>query len=175
MKKTVLALSLSILSVLGFSAMAQKQKPNEKCDKANKELCSKGKECKMAGKAKYNPFEGLNLTQAQEQKLAELNAQKPERREGQHPGKKEQMTQEQRQAKMQARQDRSREYLAKVKAILTPEQYVSFLENVAVHKEGRRHHGDNKMMARKGDRRHDMKAPRGNRGGNAQSVQPSSK
>lgn len=173
MKKTVLALSLSILSVLGFSAMAQNQKSNEKCNKANKELCTKGKECKMGDKAKYNPFEGLNLTQDQEQKLAALKAQKPERPEGQRPEKKEQMTQEQRQTQMQARQDRSREYLAKVKAILTPEQYVSFLENLAVHKD---HNRGGKMMAHKGDRRHDMKkAPRGNRGGNAQPAQPSSK
>lgn len=174
MKKTLLALSLSVLSVLGFSAMAQNQKTNEKCDKAKKELCTKG-ECKKGDKAKYNPFEGLNLTQDQEQKLAALKAQKPERPEGQRgdKDKKEKMTQEQRQAKMQARQDRSREYLAKVKAILTPEQYVSFLENVAVHKDHKR---DGKMMAHKGDRRHDMKkAPRGNRGGNAQQPQPSSK
>lgn len=174
MKKTVLALSLSVLSVLGFSAMAQNQQSKEKCDKANKELCTKGKECKMGDKAKYNPFEGLNLTQDQQQKLAALKAQKPERPEGQRTDKdkKEKMTQEQRQAKMQARQDRSREYLSKVKAILTPEQYVSFLENVAVHKDGKMmaHKGD-----RKGDRRHEMRAPRGNRGGNAQPTQPSTK
>ncbi|MDE6353361.1 MAG: hypothetical protein K2K88_09565 [Muribaculaceae bacterium] len=184
MKKTILALSLSVLSVLGFSAIAQNQNvENKKCE--NKECCKKEgkKDCKDRkdfGKAQYNPFEGLNLTEAQTQKLAALKSEKKsDRVEGQRPEKKEQLTAEQRQQKMQERDNRSREYLAKVKAILTPEQYVSFLENVAVHKS---HH---KMMARHDGNRHDMKKdgkrhdmqnmPRGNRGGNGRPVQPSSK
>ncbi|MDE5858751.1 MAG: hypothetical protein K2H32_10420 [Muribaculaceae bacterium] len=110
------------------------------------------KDCKKSDRAQYNPFDGLNLTESQMQQLAAL---KSERNQGQRPDKKEQMTPEQRQQKMkemkQERENRSREYLAKVKSILTPEQYVSFLENVAVHKS---HH---KMKARKDDRRHDMR------------------
>ena len=158
MKKTILALSLSVLSVLGFSAMAQNQKcEGKKCE--NKEVCKKeckkdGKDCKKFDRAQYNPFDGLNLTEAQTQQLAALKSEMKQN-DGQRSDKKEQMTPEQRQEKMkemmQKRENRSREYLAKVKSILTPEQYVSFLENVAVHKS---HH---KMMARKNGHRPDMK------------------
>ena len=57
MKKTILALSLSVLSVLGFSAIAQNQNvENKKCE--NKECCKKEgkKDCKDRkdfGKAQY--------------------------------------------------------------------------------------------------------------------------
>ncbi|MDE5808917.1 MAG: hypothetical protein K2H59_01385 [Muribaculaceae bacterium] len=170
MKKTILALSLSVLSVLGFSAMAQNQKAeNKKCE--NKECCKKEgkKECKDkkdCGKAQYNPFEGLNLSEAQMQQLAALKAdRKSEKVQGQRPEKREQMTPEQRQAKMQERDNRSREYLAKVKAILTPEQYVSFLENVAVHKSG---HHNGQMMRQKGNHP-GAKGPRGEHRPQAQS------
>lgn len=158
MKKTILALSLSVLSVLGFSAMAQNQKvEGKKCE--NKEVCKKeckkdNKDCKKSDRAQYNPFDGLNLTEAQTQQLVALKSEMKQD-DGRRSDKKEQMTPEQRQEKMkemmQKRENRSREYLAKVKSILTPEQYVSFLENVAVHKS---HH---KMKARKDDRRHDMR------------------
>lgn len=81
----------------------QCQKSDQKCDK---EFC---------------PFEGLNLTDAQKTQLQELKKSCAEQQKADKQQKKE--------AKKEARQECKKEMLGKIKAILTPEQYVQFLEN----------------------------------------------
>ncbi len=132
-------------TTVSFAANDNKKDNNCKdkteCAKANKDgrkgKCGEG----------FNPFEGLNLTEAQQTKLQELRNQecpmkaqmKGEKKNGQKVDKE------------QARTDRSqakREFLGKVKAILTPEQYVTFLENMAVNGQ-QRGHGNKQMMKQK--------------------------
>lgn len=65
------------------------------------------------GKACYNAFEGLNLTEQQKTQLAELRKEHKARGE----------------SRQQAKADYRKDRLAKIKSILTPEQYLQFLEN----------------------------------------------
>lgn len=79
------------------------------------ENCAKKSQC---------PFNGLNLTDAQKNKLKELHKAEAAKR------------QECKQAKQGCSRTMRTEHLAAVKAILTPEQYVSYLENIAVSGHG---------------------------------------
>ncbi len=145
MKKTILSLSLLLASAVGFSAMAQTDNqttcntPEAKCAKA----------CDKKDSPKACPFEGLNLTEQQKTQLQEIAPQKPskEQREKMQAEKKAQ-----KQAMRENRQQARRDYLAKVKAILTPEQYTQFLENSYVNsmaKQGQRH-GDKGKFNKQG-------------------------
>lgn len=72
------------------------------------------------------PFDNLNLTAEQQTKLQALK----EERRAQKIEKKEQEMKD----RFEARKQEAAGYLAKVKEILTPEQYVQFLENSFVQK-----------------------------------------
>ncbi len=90
-----------------------------------------------------NPFEGLNLTQEQQTKIDALKAECKTRCDKAKADKKE------RRAERASQQRTNRaDMLAKLKGILTPEQYVKFLENNFVNQR------DN--MPRKGDRPADI-------------------
>lgn len=139
MKKTILSLAVLFASMSGFSAVAQTQSSNS--TKATTET-QKATDKKKA--PRHNPFEGLNLTEKQQSELQALRASKSTeaKKDGRTAGKqdKKQLSQEekqarqkqhaeQRKARMEQRKQNRQDYLAKVKAILTPEQYVKFLEN----------------------------------------------
>ncbi|MDE6279619.1 MAG: Spy/CpxP family protein refolding chaperone, partial [Paramuribaculum sp.] len=141
-----------------------------------------------------NPIEGLNLTDAQKQQLSEIcpfgpgkdkkdrkdrkefDGKKSDKRDkAQAPGQRRKFSPEQadsmRRAMMTKRIDARKDYLAKVKDILTPEQYVQFLENSFVNampqmsgrnkgiKPGQRP-GNNKKMGQQNGRK---QRPRGQR------------
>lgn len=121
-------LAVAIASMASFSTMAQVSAKATsgveavKCDKAGKDGCDFKKECKGA-----NAFEGINLTADQQSKLDALKAD--------CKAKREQYKADRKAAKDQARTDRKqakRDYLNRVKGILTPDQYVVFLENIVV-------------------------------------------
>lgn len=128
MKKKIMVLAVAIASMASFSSMAQVAAKatsgveTVKCDNASNECCNLKKDC-MGG----NAFEGINLTADQQSKLKALKADCKAKREKCNADKKA--------AKAQARADRKqakRDYLNKVKGILTPDQYVVFLENIVV-------------------------------------------
>lgn len=164
MKKTIFSLAILLAASTGFSAIAQNATPApSKETKANK-----------AEKRNFpNPFEGLNLTEQQKTQLQALAPAKPTQEQ------KEQMKakkQEAAKAKMEKRAQAKRDYLAKVKAILTPEQYTQFLENnfvnqsmKAARKDGR--HGSkgkfDKKRNNKGLTDKKGKAPRNGRPANS--------
>lgn len=168
MKKVIL--SLAILAATSFGAFAANDnnsanacKPSTECSDAN--ACGQMKDgkanhggkksegCTANKKQAVNPFEGLNLTDEQKTKLADLrknctagkdkdakmkdaNAQKPElTKEERHK-----LAAERKAKKLEAR----KKYLADVKSILTPEQYTQFLENNYLAKDG------HKMGSKKG-------------------------
>lgn len=180
MKKTIFSVAILLASTIGLSAVAQS--PD------NSKQCPAKTECAKADKAKKmnrpNPFEGLNLTEKQKSELQAIAPQKLEKKgDKAFAGKKDKnakvdkkdnakskeemqaMRAERRQKMIQARRD----YLAKVKTILTPEQYVQFLENNYAEKSfkgGQKGNRQGKMQAKgpKGMKGKGMKGDRGMKG-----------
>ncbi len=138
MKKKILGFALiAMLAVLPAVA-----KDNSAKDAKKDAPCCTKTDCKKEGPKALNPFEGLNLTEAQKTKLAELRKNRAE----QAKANKEQAKADKDKAKSenrQARQNGKRDFLKEVKAILTPEQYVQFLENEFVN-QGPRHNFNKK-------------------------------
>lgn len=185
MKKTILSIAVLLASMAGVSASAQTTNANPQ----TKTECTKGCSTKKDAPG-YNPFQGLNLTEKQQ---AELQALKPAKdgkcaKAGKNASctkgeknatcakDKKQLSQAEKQAQRkqsaEQRLQNRREYLAKVKNILTPDQYVKFLENSYVD-QGMKGPG-HKNMAKGKDGRHSNKngrhgkdqAMRGERHGN---------
>lgn len=158
MKKTILSLTLLLATSVGFSAMAQTQTDCKKDCKTPDAKCMKA--CDQKDAPRPCPFDGLNLTEQQKTQLQALAPEKPskENREKMMAEKKAE-----KQAKAENRAQARKEYLAKVKAILTPEQYTQFLENSFVNqmnKQGARHGEKGKFgkdgkknFQKKGDRK----------------------
>lgn len=129
MKKLMIALA-AIAMTTGFAANAANDKKNDKkCDatKCEQKACPKdcAAGCPEMGMAE---FEGLQLTDAQKDQLKAIKA---ERRDAAKKAKeaKQEAKKAEKGAKADARRQCRQEYLQKVKAVLTPEQYVQFLEN----------------------------------------------
>ena len=136
MKKTILGMALVAMSMVAVPVFAQKSN-----DKVCTEQCSKQmkdqKPCCKPGEGKQHchkapkgacAFEGLNLTDAQKQQLQTIAT----------PGKRVAEQQKAERAERMNRAKAAREnYLKDVKAVLTPEQYVQFLENNFVNHEAR--------------------------------------
>lgn len=121
-KKLMIGAALCASMIFGgLTSMAQ---DNAKCDKAAActRTCDKPADCN-----KPCPFEGLNLTDAQKTQLEQLCQEQQKARQ-----EKKQAKADNKQKKAEGRKAARRENLAKIKAILTPEQYVTYLENVAV-------------------------------------------
>lgn len=178
MKKTVVTLTLAVVTLFGFSAFAQQQ-DNTKCNKENTEKCcksEKGKKCERGDRPRFNPFEGIQLTAEQQSKIdllkQECQAKRQEMKKDYKQKSDDRKNAVSREERMKQRQQFKRDQLAKIKAILTPEQYVQFLENIAVNnhvhdkgvKMGKRSHKGGKDGKqgdrRQGDRRHDGKRDR---------------
>lgn len=146
MNKMILSMAIAAISFGGFSASAKEKTQKEACPVAGTEQTACGKQS-----ARPCPFDGMNLTDAQKEQLKQLC----QSRTSDKKAKKE--------AKREARNQNRREQLAKIKAILTPEQYVQFLENSFVNgrkgikKSGRR--ANHRMAPQSPDHGHG-KAPR---------------
>ncbi len=150
--KKIFSLALATIALCGIPAVAQTQKTTT-CTTPT-EQCKAAENCKPATCGK-NPghcdaFTGLNLTDAQKQSLTEL---RNNRRTAQQARKQEKQMakKEDRRQNDSLRKTERREYLANVKNILTPEQYVVFLENIVVE------------QPMPGGRNHKMHADRGRR------------
>lgn len=168
MKKTLLSVAIILASTLGITATAQSPANTQTCDNPKTECTKAGKANKAV---RPNPFEGLNLTEQQKTELQSIapkkdcckdKAEKKDR--AQAKAEKQAKRAENRQKMIQNRRD----YLAKVKNILTPEQYVQFLENNYVDQalKGGPRHGKMAQAkhknGKKGDRRHNMRVNRPN-------------
>ncbi|WP_297071142.1 Spy/CpxP family protein refolding chaperone [uncultured Duncaniella sp.] len=187
MKKTILSIAVLLASMAGITASAQSQNASPQA----KTVCATGN-CTKKDAPKYNPFQGLNLTEKQQ---AELQALKPAKGAKCTNGEKnascsknsqsctkgnkdkQQLSQAEKQAQRkqfaEQRLQNRRDYLAKVKNILTPEQYVQFLENSYVD-QGMKGPG-HKHVAKGKDGKHHRQgkdqAMRGNRNGNKANAQ----
>lgn len=151
-KKVIFAGIVALSTLFSPAAFAQKADRNT-CNDATKE-------CRVAGKERKaecaNPFEGIALTAEQKTKLEALKAEKAAAREAcraEQAVKKE--------ARRESAKAQRSEELAKIKEILTPEQYVQFLENsylshrgngmARVEQKGRKLEGRKHMKAQNGD------------------------
>lgn len=157
MKKKVIGIALMAIALTGFTGMAQTAEQKSKAQIENVKT-KKGE--KKALKEKKDPFEGLTLTEAQKSKLAELESRrqserqaKMEGRQNQADGKKDGRTlsEADKKAKMEARKTSKEEYLKEVKAIIGPDQYVMFLENMYINAGGH-HHGGKAIRQGKGSK-----------------------
>lgn len=130
MKKTILSLALIISGFFAFGAAAQ-----QPCCNNGQQACGKDKQecCQAPGKPgkapKANPLEGITLTEQQQAKVQQLNEKYAQMRKDRKEAKKENARKERKEAK-----DYRKEYLNEMKQILTPEQYTTYLENLALEK-----------------------------------------
>ncbi|MDE6415484.1 MAG: hypothetical protein K2K68_00455 [Duncaniella sp.] len=154
MKKTILSLAVLFATSLSFSAFAQTPAPEAAS-------CGEKTEC-----CQNALFEGITLTPDQQTKLQELKASRAkaakERKEAAKAERKADRI-----AKGETNKSDRKDYLNSVKGILTPDQYVIFLENAYVNapakigngKFNRNLKGDMKAHgAKKGKMDHKMKA-----------------
>lgn len=145
MKKYILSIMVVAASMVTFSAMAKETKGES--TQCKKESCDK--KCSRQGMKKDcpNPFEGMNLTQEQKDKLKALAPCQSGRVD------KQKMRQQRDSIAKAARV----KHLADIKAILTPEQYVQYLENLVLQapnkdmKNGRGHRHERKGGMKPGD------------------------
>lgn len=122
MKKTLLSAVVLSMSLFSFNAMAH----GKQCDKKDcqKEACDNHRKCEKKVKPEcFNPFAGIKLTQEQQEQLDALKASCPLKDMKNGERKKN------RQFRDSVAREAKAKHLAEVKKILTPEQYVQFLEN----------------------------------------------
>lgn len=129
MKKTILTSVLALAAIVAMPTFATAQTD----DTGATEQTRKVKKDRMARhdshqgmKKKSDAFEGITLTEAQKDAIKALQPQRPSRQDGKKEkpdsvGKRPDL------GKVRA------DYVNGVKAILTPEQYVIFLENIVVN------------------------------------------
>lgn len=168
MKKTFLSIAVLLASIAGVSASAQTTA--DATAAKTKTECTKG--CAAKGAPAYNPFAGLNLTEQQQSQLQALKTQmkdaKAKEAKTREAAKAER--QAQKKQKMEARVQARRDYLAKVKNILTPEQYIQFLENSYVD-QGMKHpggrHGNIAKANRNGKKAQAMRGGKNHKGNKA--------
>lgn len=124
MKKNILTIVIAVLAICAFSASARDNNRQDR-RKANRteQTCNKNNSCEL--------FKGIELTADQQTALKELNEQNTAKRPemGKRPERGQRPDSAQMAQMRQARQNALRTYLDGVKRILTPEQYVVYLEN----------------------------------------------
>lgn len=197
MKKVFVSMMLAVALLTGGSAFAQTksdgntgataQKPNTECtsgsaccttDAANKgKKDKKGKKGNKDFKGKkgkqFNPFDGVQLSADQQQRLQvlqqglgpvvlskEQQAKIPVNPDL-TPEQKQQLKAERKAKKLEAK----KQYLNGVKEILTPDQYVVFLENVYLY--APQNQGKADLKAAKSKARHGEKGKKENKGDKA--------
>lgn len=175
MKKKFLGIALIAMSLVSFTSVAQNTTDNNsaKIEKVKRQKCDKAS-C-------LNPFEGLNITEAQKTQLQALNTKRMEQRKEQAQARKADK-QRNDSTRLEARKNARKEYLEEVKAIIGPDQYVVFLENMYVNGGGNQNgkaiqkgqkmgkHGMAHHRGDKGNRQRDGKNRQGQRMNNAQAA-----
>lgn len=178
MKAKFITIALASILTLGISASAQNANgntDNKTCTKTecqkkgNKERkdCKDKKNCKnrkndSANKQRQapNPFAGLQLTQQQQEKLAAIPTPKQvmqAARQNDKDNKAQADTSKAARAeKRQIARNIRDNYLKQVKAVLTPDQYVQFLENYYVSAPGKAQKGDKIRGDRNGNAKKDQ-------------------
>lgn len=169
MKMKFPAIALMAAALTAVPAMAQTD------NNVTNTTCNGTAQCTSVPKgvkvARVNPFAGLNLNAQQQQAINALQTERQQARAEKMKGEKKDKDAARADRQKQSPEQRIAErkaartsYLAKVKAILTPEQYTQYLENIYVNAspagKGARigNPGAKKGNVANGDRRRDGKA-----------------
>lgn len=162
MKKKLLSLAVAAVAFTSM-AFAQNATPSATTPDGTKTENVKGRKARTGA---INPFEGISLSADQQTKLDALKAERKQKSEAARAER-----QKKQEERLTARRAARRAELDKVKSILTPEQYVKYLENIALG--GNRHQKAGKAprqgkhggkMARNDKRQGDKKSKQTNRG-----------
>lgn len=178
MKKIFAGMMLAGALLIGTTAYAQTDGTTGATKAQTEKKDCKGGQCAncpngalKGGKKAYNPFQGIQLTDDQQQRLRVLQQglgpvqltpeMKAKIKENPNltPEQKAQLKAEKKAKKLEAKKN----YLGGVKEILTPEQYVVFLENVYVYGPDKQLKAAKKPNAKKMAKGDKMK--KGNKGG----------
>lgn len=153
MKKKAFAIALACVSMTGLVSFAQNPAANGTCSapQCNETTCAPA-DC---GSRRQCAFEGLDLTDAQKSQLKALKEKNAKTCEVKAKAAKADR-QRNDSVRMAERKAAKRQYLQDVKAIVGPDQYVLFLENLVVNGDGPRHGKD--MKDAKYARKHGGKA-----------------
>lgn len=137
MKKKILGLAFIAMSFTAFSGLAQNTATETTATRnCTQQECVKGKKADKAVRDRQvNPFEGLNLTDAQKTQLQQLDSKRKAAREEQLQARKADK-QRDNATRVADRRASRKAYLEEVKAIVGPDQYVVFLENMYVNAGG---------------------------------------
>lgn len=195
MKKKVLSLAVLMASVFTFGTMAQttatvsdnnKTCTEASCPKADKAV--KGQKGQKGNKDmkpnRPNPFEGINLTADQQTRLQAIRDNAKQQREAAKADQSKVEKGKLDKDRADRRADfanKRKDYLGKVKEVLTPDQYVVFLENCYVQqmpmKQGHmargkmaKHDGKKGFKASKGQKDFSKKGQKGQSGRIAQNA-----
>lgn len=128
MKKIIVATALAL--ALTGAAFASNPTPAAAtaCPQA---ACPATQACRQDA-PRFNPFDGIQLTNDQQTAINNLNEQQRQNRENARSERRQERRDRSEAARTQRDQCR-RDYLTSLKGILTPEQYVTFLENCFVN------------------------------------------
>ncbi|MDE6286855.1 MAG: hypothetical protein K2L99_07670 [Muribaculaceae bacterium] len=161
MKKKFSTLALALIAAAGIGVMAQNNTTApDCCKKGHKDNCDK-KEMPCMNRAKADSleatvlFDGIQLNADQQARIKQLRADKAKARMEARKVEKEARA-EFGKDRMEARKAAIKADLEKMKQILTPEQYVKYLENMATA--APRHNGMDAKAPHRGHK--DMKASR---------------
>ena len=126
MKKIIAALSVALIASLGIQSMAQNPVSDRQPRKEKKEIGMKEGKRDKAPRSDM-AFEGITLTAEQQSQIDAL------KKENVKDSTKVQLKKQQRDDMRKALLQRKINYLESMKKILTPEQYVKFLENKVIY------------------------------------------
>ena len=145
MKKLILSIAVLVAtSSVAFAAHTHNSDDKEKSEKKI-EMQKRGPEKRHANKGRAiapNLFEGIELTDQQKEQInqldASLAAERPVRPKAEDLDKltEEQKKEMRKEARGGNKQGSMKKYLEGLKKILTPEQYVKFLENSYINQNG---------------------------------------
>lgn len=142
MKKKIAAIAIAAMALTSLNGLAR---TSAITSAPKQENCDEKKECKERRRMHANPFDGMNLSDAQQSGLRQLD----EKRRAEYKAQARAATREKQEIKAERRAKRQaarKAYLEEVKAIIGPENYVVFLENVYVNA-GSTGHGKIKATA----------------------------
>ncbi len=130
MKKKILSIVIAAFTLTAFSSMAQGTPSENNIQKKENTKFKKFKSKRE--RAEVNPFEGINLTDAQKTQLQQLKEKRIAARKQDAQARKENK-QRNDSSRLAARTAAKKAYLEEIKAIIGPDQYVIFLENAFVN------------------------------------------
>ncbi len=134
MKKKFLGLAIIAMSMMSFTSMAQTPQTtacpvNEQCTPAKGDCPQSACPANPCGKS--DPFAGMNLTDSQKAQLKALKAKHATARAEQAKTRKtDRMRNDS--LRVASRREARKQYLEEVKAIIGPDQYVTYLENIVI-------------------------------------------